>query len=170
MGPGARNRQADRRSARPFTLEPELPDVHVLNGPNLNLLGKREPHLYGHATLADIEQRCRRKAAALGLTLTFRQTNHEGQLVDWVHEARDQAAGIVINPAGYSFSSIALLDALKASELPIVEIHLTNIHRREPIYQKSLVSLAAWGVICGLGPLGYDLALAALAERLTAES
>jgi len=146
-----------------------LPDVHVLNGPNLNLLGKREPHLYGRATLADIEQRCRQKAAALGLGVTFRQTNHEGQLVDWVHEARDQASGIIINPAGYSFTSVALLDALKAAERPIIEVHLTNIHRREPLYQKSLVSLAAWGVICGLGPLGYDLALAALAERFATD-
>lgn len=97
--------------------------------------------------------------------MVFQQTNHEGQLVDWVHEARERSSGIVINPAGYSFTSVSLLDALKASELPIVEVHITNIHRREPIYQKSLVSLAALGVICGLGPLGYDLALTALAER-----
>jgi 3-dehydroquinate dehydratase-2 len=100
------------------------------------------------------------------LGLVFRQTNHEGQLIDWVHEAREQASGIVINPAGYSFTSVALLDALKASELPVVEVHLTNIHRRESIYHNSLVSLAAMGVICGLGPLGYELALTALAERL----
>jgi 3-dehydroquinate dehydratase-2 len=100
------------------------------------------------------------------LDLVFRQTNHEGQLVDWVQEAREHASGIVINPAGYSFTSVALLDALKASELPVVEVHITNIHRRESIYHKSLVSLAAMGVICGLGPLGYELALTALAERL----
>ena len=143
-----------------------MPSIHVLNGPNLNLLGLREPHIYGHTTLAEIEQRCRKTCSNLGLELVFRQTNHEGQLVDWVHEARNQASGIAINPAGYSFTSVALLDALKASELPVVEVHITNIHRRESIYHKSLVSLAALGVICGLGPLGYDLALTALAEHL----
>ena len=140
--------------------------IHVLNGPNLNLLGKREPHIYGHTTLAEIEERCHKVCSSLGLGLVFRQTNHEGQLVDWVHDARGQASGMVINPAGYSFTSVALLDALKASELAIIEVHITNIHRREAIYHKSLVSLAALGVICGLGPLGYDLAITALAERL----
>lgn len=144
--------------------------VHVLNGPNLNLLGTREPHIYGHATLADVEQRCRRACSNLGLDLVFRQTNHEGELVEWVHDARAHAAGIVINPAGYSFTSVALLDALKASDVPIVEVHITNIHRRESIYHKSLVSLAAVGVICGLGPTGYELALIALAERLQSAS
>jgi 3-dehydroquinate dehydratase-2 len=98
--------------------------------------------------------------------LVFRQSNHEGQLVEWVHDAREHASGIAINPAGYSFTSVSLLDALKASDLPIVEVHITNIHRRESMYHKSLVSLAAWGVICGLGPAGYELALTALAERL----
>jgi 3-dehydroquinate dehydratase II len=140
--------------------------VYVLNGPNLNLLGKREPHIYGHATLADIERQCADDCSRLGLHLVFRQSNHEGQLVEWVHEARERAGGIVINPAGYSFTSVALLDALKASELPVAEVHITNIHRREPMYHKSLVSLAALGVICGFGPLGYTLALTALAERL----
>jgi len=143
-----------------------MPAVYVLNGPNLNLLGKREPHIYGTTTLAEIEQRCRDDCTRLGLQLVFRQSNHEGELVDWVHEARESAAGIVINPAGYSFTSVALLDALKASELPIVEVHLSNIHRRESIYHKSLVSLAAVGVICGLGPVGYTFGLTALAERL----
>jgi len=143
-----------------------LPIIYVLNGPNLNLLGKREPHIYGHTTLAEIEAQCRKDCARLGFELAFRQSNHEGQLVDWVHEARESGAGIVINPAGLSFTSVALLDALKASELPIVEVHITNIHRREPIYHKSLVSLAALGVICGLGPLGYSLALTALAAKL----
>ena len=141
--------------------------IYVINGPNLNRLGTREPKIYGTTTLAQIEQRCRDDCTRLGLALTFRQSNYEGQLVDWIHEARDTAQGIVINPAGLSFTSVTLLDALKASELPIVEVHLTNIHRREPIYHKSLVSTAAWGVICGLGPTGYSLALAALAERLT---
>jgi len=100
--------------------------------------------------------------------MVFRQSNHEGQLVDWVHEAREKASGIVINPAGYSFTSVTLLDALKASELPVIEVHITNIHRRESIYHKSLVSLAALGVICGLGPHGYELALSAMAEHLKA--
>jgi 3-dehydroquinate dehydratase II len=140
--------------------------IHVLNGPNLNLLGIREPHLYGHDTLADVERRCQQRCSTLGLNLVFRQTNQEGQLIDWVHQARQNAAGIVINPAGYSFTSVALVDALKASELPVIEVHITNIHRREPMYHKSLVSLAALGVICGLGPLGYELALTALAEQL----
>ena len=140
--------------------------VHILNGPNLNLLGTREPHIYGHATLADIERRCAQACAAHDLPMVFRQSNYEGQLVEWVHQAREgSAAGIVINPAAYSFTSVALLDALKASELPVVEVHLTNIHRRERIYHKSLVSLAAIGVICGLGPQGYELAIAALAGR-----
>ena len=143
-----------------------LLSVYVLNGPNLNLLGTREPHVYGHTTLAEIEQRCHRACSNLSLNLVFRQSNHEGQLIEWVHDAREHASGIVINPAGYSFTSVALLDALKASELPIVEVHITNIHRRESMYHKSLVSLAASGVICGLGPVGYELALTALAERL----
>jgi 3-dehydroquinate dehydratase II len=143
-----------------------LQGIYILNGPNLNLLGKREPHLYGHETLAGIEKRCQRVCSSLGLDLIFRQTNHEGQLVDWVHEAREHAIGIVINPAGYSFTSVALLDALKASELPVVEVHITNIHRRESIYQKSLISLAALGVICGVGPLGYELAITSLADHL----
>ncbi len=143
-----------------------MPSVHILNGPNLNLLGKREPHIYGHTTLPEIEARCRAVCSTLRMEPVFRQSNHEGQLVDWVHEAREHGAGIVINPAGYSFTSVALLDALKASGLPIVEVHITNIHRREAIYHKSLVSLAAVGVICGLGPLGYELALTALAEHL----
>ncbi len=143
-----------------------LHSVYVLNGPNLNLLGTREPRIYGHTTLAEIEQRCQKTCSNLGLNLVFRQSNHEGQLVEWVHDAREHASGIVINPAGYSFTSVALLDALKAFDLPIVEVHITNIHRRESMYHKSLVSLAALGVICGLGPIGYELALTALAEQL----
>jgi 3-dehydroquinate dehydratase-2 len=145
-----------------------LRSVYVLNGPNLNLLGKREPDIYGRTTLLEVEERCRSACSRLGLDLVFRQSNHEGQLVDWVHEARERASGIVINPAGYSFTSVALLDALKASDLPIVEVHITNIHRREPIYHKSLISLTAVGVICGLGPLGYELALTAMSEHLNA--
>jgi 3-dehydroquinate dehydratase II len=154
------------RLALSISLGKTLHGIYVLNGPNLNLLGTREPHLYGHTTLREIEQRCQKVCSGLGLDLVFRQTNHEGQLVDWVHEAREHAIGIVINPAGYSFTSVALLDALKASELPVVEVHITNIHRRESMYHKSLVSLAALGVICGVGPLGYELALTALAEHV----
>ena len=142
--------------------------VYVLNGPNLNLLGTREPHIYGRTSLAEVEENCMAASARLGLACVFRQSNHEGQLVDWVHEARERASGIVFNPAGYSFTSIALLDALKASELPVIEVHITNIHRREAHYHKSLVSLAAVGVICGLGPLGYELALTAIAEQIKA--
>ncbi len=140
--------------------------ILVLNGPNLNLLGEREPHIYGHTTLAQIEERCLAVGQRLALAVDFRQSNHEGQLIDWIHEARKNAAGIVFNPAAFSFTSMAILDALKASQLPIVEVHITNIHRREPMYHKSYVSLAATGVICGLGPFGYEAALSFLAEHL----
>ena len=142
--------------------------LYVLNGPNLNLLGVREPHLYGSATLAQAEQLCQRVCGELGMRCEFRQTNHEGVLVDWVQEAREAAAAIAINPAGLSFRSIPLLDALKTVEQPIAEIHVTNIHRREPLYQESLVSKAATGVICGFGIHGYELAIRALAHRLAA--
>jgi 3-dehydroquinate dehydratase II len=142
--------------------------VYVLNGPNLNLLGVREPHLYGSTTLAQVEELCRRVTGELGLACEFRQTNHEGIMVDWVQEAREHAAAVVINPAGLSFRSIPLLDALKTLEQPIAEVHVTNIHRRDAIYQKSLVSLTATGVICGFGVFGYELAIRALAQRLAA--
>jgi 3-dehydroquinate dehydratase-2 len=142
------------------------PTVYVLNGPNLNLLGVREPHLYGSTTLSQVEQACRRVAAELGLDCDFRQSNHEGVLVDWIQEAREKAAAVVINPAGLSFRSIPLLDALKTLDQPIAEVHVTNIHRRDPLYQTSLVSLAATGVICGFGPFGYELAIRAVAQRL----
>jgi 3-dehydroquinate dehydratase-2 len=145
------------------------PIVYILNGPNLNLLGVREPHLYGSTTLAQVEQLCRRVADELGLGCEFRQSNHEGVLVDWVQEARERAAAVVINPAGLSFRSIPLLDALKTLDQPIAEVHVTNIHRRDALYQNSLVSLAATGVICGFGPFGYELALRALAQRLAPE-
>ena len=147
---------------------PEGGTVYVLNGPNLNLLGVREPHLYGSDTLPQVEQLCMRVAAQLGLACEFRQTNHEGVMVDWVQEARERAAAIVINPAGLSFRSIPLLDALKTVDQPVAEVHVTNIHRRDPLYQKSLVSLAATGVICGFGAFGYELALRAVAQRLAA--
>ncbi len=144
--------------------------LYILNGPNLNLLGIREPHLYGSTSLPQIEQLCQRVAAELGLACEFRQSNHEGVLVDWVQEARERAAALVINPAGLSFRSIPLLDALKTLEQPIAEVHLTNIHRRDPLYQHSLMSLAATGVICGFGAFGYELAIRALAQRLAAAS
>lgn len=140
--------------------------IYILNGPNLNLLGVREPHLYGSTTLAQVEQLCKRVSDELGLRCDFRQTNHEGVLVDWVQEAREKAAGVVINPAGLSFRSIPLLDALKTLDQPIAEVHVTNIHRRDALYQKSLVSLAATGVICGFGVHGYDMAIRGLAHRL----
>jgi 3-dehydroquinate dehydratase II len=135
--------------------------IHVLNGPNLDRLGTREPAIYGTATLADIEAACREEAGAVDLV--FRQSNMEGQLVEWIHQAIDaRARGIVINPAGYSFTSIAIVDALKMFDAPIVEVHLSNIHRREAIYQRSLVSSVATGVIAGLGLQGYRLAIRAI--------
>ncbi|MEK0081590.1 type II 3-dehydroquinate dehydratase [Benzoatithermus flavus] len=142
--------------------------VFVLNGPNLNLLGKREPHIYGAETLADIEVACRRHAAGLGLALDFRQSNHEGVLIDWIHEAREKAGGIVVNPGAYTHTSIAIHDALKAFSGPIVEVHLSNIHQREPFRHTSYVSLVAKGVIAGLGSHGYVLALEAMARLLAA--
>lgn len=140
--------------------------IYVLNGPNLNLLGVREPHLYGSTTLAQVEQLCQRVAGELKLGCDFRQSNHEGVLVDWVQEARERAAAVVINPAGLSFRSIPLLDALKALDRPIAEVHITNIHRRDPLYQHSLISLAATGVICGFGAHGYELAIRAVAHHI----
>jgi 3-dehydroquinate dehydratase-2 len=139
--------------------------IHVLNGPNLNRLGKREPAVYGRTTLAEVEAMCR--AAAAPDEVVFRQTNHEGQLVDWIHEAIDtEAAGIVINPAGLTFRSIPVLDALKMVTVPVIELHISNIHRREPIYHHSLVSAVATAVIAGLGARGYATAVRALREML----
>ena len=142
------------------------PLIVVLNGPNINMLGLRQPHIYGHATLDDVEQLCAETAEQLGLGIDFRQTNGEGELVTWVQECRGRAAGIVINPAGYTTTSIALLDALLAVELPTIEVHISNIHRREEFRQHSYVSKAAVGVICGLGVRGYALALQAMADIL----
>jgi 3-dehydroquinate dehydratase-2 len=146
-----------------------LPLVAVLNGPNLNMLGSREPTLYGAATLEDLEALCAETAHALDLAIDFRQTNHEGELITWVQECRDRARGIVINPGGYSHTSVALMDALLAVELPVVEVHLTNIHAREEFRRHSLISRAANGVICGLGIRGYGLALTAIAEMILDE-
>jgi 3-dehydroquinate dehydratase-2 len=138
--------------------------ILVLNGPNLNLLGVREPEIYGRETLDDIKQRCIARAKAHGLEIDFRQSNSEAVLIDWLHEARGTKTGVVINPAGFSFHSIALLDALKMFDGPKVEVHITNIHKREPMYQKSLMSHGVTGVIAGLGGTGYVLAVEAIAE------
>ena len=147
-----------------------MPTVFILNGPNLNLLGVREPSIYGRDTLGDIEERCTARAAALGLEIDFRQTNHEGQLVDWIQEARESADGIILNAGALSHTSVALLDALSAAELPVIEVHLSNIFRRERFRHHSYVSLAANGVICGLGPQGYELALDGIASLIEGES
>lgn len=144
------------------------PLIAVLNGPNLNLLGLREPALYGAATLDDVALLCAETAAALGLAIEFRQTNVEGELIDWVQACRGRAAGVVINPAGYSHTSIALMDALLAVDLPVIEVHVTNIHRREAFRHISYVSRAATGVICGCGIAGYALALRAVAGLVVA--
>lgn len=142
--------------------------ILVLNGPNLNMLGVREPGIYGAATLADIEATCRNRAAALGLELDFRQSNHEGELVTWIQEARGRFGAIVLNAGAYTHTSVAILDALLAAGVPCVEVHLSNIHQRDTFRHHSYVSKAAKGVIMGLGPLGYDLAVEA-AARLIAQ-
>jgi 3-dehydroquinate dehydratase-2 len=140
--------------------------VLVLNGPNLNLLGTREPGTYGSETLKDIETLCKTTADALGLSLDFRQSNYEGELVTWIQDARKTADGILINPAAYSHTSVAIHDALRAVSLPVAEVHLSNIHQREAFRHHSYVSSVAFGVICGFGALGYKLALEALAQKL----
>lgn len=142
--------------------------VTILNGPNLDLLGVREPHIYGSTTLAAIEASCRALAGELGVSLTFRQTNHEGALVDWVHAARDEADAIVINPAGCTFHSVSLVDALRAFDGPVIELHISNIHARDEVHRHSIVSPAAKAVICGLGAYGYVVALLCAARLLDA--
>lgn len=146
------------------------PLVYILNGPNLNLLGSREPATYGHGTLADIEQLCQRAAGELGLTIRFHQSNHEGVLIDWIQEAGRQASAIILNAGAYTHSSIALLDALRAVGLPAIEVHLSNIFARESYRHHSYPAMAAIGIIAGLGPTGYRLALMALAEKLKPEN
>jgi 3-dehydroquinate dehydratase-2 len=140
--------------------------LFVLNGSNLNMLGKREPQLYGSTTLAQIRDRTERLAGELDLTCDFRQTNHEGVMVDWLQEAFEKDAGVIINPAGFSFGSIPVLDAVKLIRRPVIEVHITNIHQRSEQYRHSLISLAATGVICGLGANGYLLAVRAVADAL----
>ena len=140
--------------------------VYILNGPNLNLLGQREPHIYGHETLAGVEAMCRKFAEASGMELRFHQSNAEHQLIDWIHEARSAASGLIINPAAYSHTSIATLDALNACDFPVFEVHISNIHRRESFRHHSYVSLRADGIIVGCGTQGYMLALQRLATLL----
>nr|WP_314872273.1 type II 3-dehydroquinate dehydratase [uncultured Pseudomonas sp.] len=136
------------------------PRILVLNGPNLNLLGTREPEQYGRETLADLANSCADSARDLGLEIEFRQTNHEGELIDWIHAARSRCVGVVINPGAWTHTSVAIRDALVASELPVIEVHLSNVHKREPFRHISFVSSIAVGVICGLGSHGYRMALA----------
>lgn len=143
--------------------------IYVLNGPNLNLLGVREPEIYGYTTLKDIESTCRTRLESTAYDLVFRQSNHEGELIDWIHEAREKACALIINPAGYGHTSVALLDALKALSIPVIECHLSNPQTREPFRHHSYVSLAAKGIIAGFGPFGYELAIQA-AQGLTSQS
>jgi 3-dehydroquinate dehydratase II len=140
--------------------------VYVLNGPNLNLLGKRQPAIYGHETLADVEKSCRHIAAELRLELRFHQSNREYEIIDWIHEARETAGGIVINPAAFTHTSVALLDALNSFDGPVIEIHISNIHKREAFRHHSYVSGRADGVIAGFGTQGYDLAIRRIASLI----
>lgn len=136
--------------------------VFILNGPNLNLLGTREPDIYGHETLGDIETACAEKAKALGLSIDFRQSNHEGTLVDWVQEARENACGLVINPGAYTHTSVALLDALSACDIAKIELHLSNIHAREEFRRHSVTAAGVNSLIAGIGAAGYPIAIEAL--------
>ena len=145
------------------------PTVLVLNGPNLNMLGTREPEIYGTETLAEIETRCRGRAATLGLDIDFRQSNGEAELVGWIQEANNTANGIIINAGALTHTSLAILDALQAAGLPVVEVHLSNIFRREEFRHKSYVSQAASGLVCGFGGLGYGLAIEAIARLIAGE-
>ena len=140
--------------------------IYILNGPNLNLLGKRQPHIYGHETLQDVENACRTLASELGHDIRFHQSNREYEIIDWIHEARDEGHGIVINPAAFTHTSVAILDALNAFEGPVIEVHISNVHKRESFRHHSYVSLRADGVIAGLGIEGYQLAVRRVASLL----
>ncbi|RAP40310.1 type II 3-dehydroquinate dehydratase [Rhodovulum viride] len=140
--------------------------IHILNGPNLNLLGQREPEIYGRETLADVETACARVAGEKGFSVTLRQSNHEGQIVDWIHEARQTACAIVINPAAFTHTSVAILDALNAFEGPVIEVHISNVHKREAFRHRSYVSLRADGVIAGCGIEGYELGVRRICSLL----
>ena len=142
--------------------------VFILNGPNLNLLGKREPHIYGHETLADVEADCRRLAGEFGLDVRFHQSNREYELIDWIHEAREVAVAIIINPAGFTHTSVAILDALKIFAGSIIQLHISNVHQREEFRHHSYVSAVAKGVLAGFGTHGYQLALRHVARLLEA--
>ncbi len=142
----------------------------ILNGPNLNLLGKRQPAVYGHETLADVEAACREAAGPLGFEIRFHQSNREYELIDWIHEAREQAAGVIINPAAFTHTSVAIHDALITCECPILEVHISNIHKREAFRHHSYVSSLASGVIAGFGTQGYVLALHRLAHLLRTQA
>ena len=142
------------------------PLIYILNGPNLNLLGKRQPEIYGSETLADVEAECRRAASEHDLEIRFHQSNREYEIIDWIHEARETAAGIVINPAAFTHTSVAILDALNMCEFPIIEVHISNIHKREPFRHHSYVSGVASGVIAGFGTQGYPFAIHRLARLI----
>lgn len=141
--------------------------ILILNGPNLNLLGTRQPEVYGRTTLADVEAMCAEKAKTLGVEIDFRQSNHEGTLVDWIHEAKGKHDGIVINAGAYTHTSIALMDAIASVELPVAEVHISNIHQRESFRHLSYISKVAVGMICGFGPYGYLMGIDALVDRLS---
>ncbi|SFF20689.1 type II 3-dehydroquinate dehydratase, partial [Methylobacterium sp. yr596] len=143
---------------------------YVLNGPNLNLLGKRQPHIYGSETLADVEASCRALAGELGLEIRFHQSNREYEIIDWIHEARETAGGLVINPAAFTHTSVAILDALNTFDPPVIEVHISNVHKREAFRHHSYVSLRADGVIAGLGTQGYGLALRRIAQLIDAKA
>jgi 3-dehydroquinate dehydratase II len=140
--------------------------IYVLNGPNLNMLGVREPAVYGKESLDDVRRRTQARAEKMGLAIDFRQSNHEGELITWIQEARGKAAGIIINAGGYTHTSVAILDALQAAELPAIEVHLSNIFRRDAFRHHSYISLGVKGVICGLGARGYELAIEAIADHI----
>ena len=147
----------------------KAPKVLILNGPNLNMLGSRQPDVYGRETLSDVEESCRRHGQGVGLEVDFRQSNSEGTLVDWIQEARETHDAVIINPAAYTHTSVAIMDALLAAELPVIEVHLSNIHRREAFRHQSYVSKVADAVLCGFGTQGYLLALDAMARRLNTQ-
>lgn len=140
--------------------------IYILNGPNLNLLGKRQPHIYGYETMADVEAQCRAVATPANLEVRFHQSNREYELIDWIHESRETAGGIVINPAAFTHTSVAILDALNTCEFPIIEVHISNVHKREEFRHHSFISPIASGVIAGFGTQGYSLAVQRLAKLI----
>ena len=148
----------------PKSPSPSAKPIYILNGPNLNLLGVREPDVYGRETLPALEMRCRARAKELGFKVVFKQSNIEGELVNWIQEARQDGSGIIVNAAAYTHTSVAIHDALKSADLPIIEVHISNIYKREPFRHQSFVSPLAHGVICGFGGLGYEFAILALRQ------